>query len=685
MLQYALAGLVLGGIYAISAAGLVVTYVSTGVMNFAFAAIAFFVARLYYYLLIEQGWPLVLAAVVCILLVGPALGVVLYFGLLRHLSRTTQLIRVVATIGLAVAIPPIVALLFGQKPIVLSPGLAPQPVRVFHVAGVAITMDQLISYACVIVVLAVGAYVLRRTTVGLKIRAVVDSRAMTNLAGTNSARVDLGVWAASTFLAGLVGILAAPLLNVDNVNNYTLLVAAAFAAVVAARLRNLGVAVVAGLLMGILTSLVQWLLPPSSRWAIAALPSIPFAFIVVALAYYTLRGGAIGDDRASVGGALDRAIYARAARTTLGRRQAGASGHGAYGGQGSLAAVRHRLLSALRTFASSPGIVVLIVLPLILDNYRVGLVAQAAAYSIVFVSFTLITGEAGVISLCQITFAGVGALTTGQLATIYHWPLAAAIIVSALLAALLGVLVGALTLRMGDLYVALVTFTFGLLMSQLVFNQDRFVNGGLGVIVNRPGWLVSDTRFTYLTIAVFCVLAAVVVLIRSSTTGLALAAIRSSPAGARSIGTGVVGVKLLAYGVSAFIAAIAGAMLALYGGAALPDSYQALGGLVWIAVLVTMGARTVNAAALAGLSYVFVADIFRENLSPTWGQVPTLMFGFGAIMVAKNPEGVVAQTAGQLRGLVRLLTRSRRSKTDDDQSSAVRPADSAQLASAGVN
>lgn len=654
MLQYALAGLVLGGIYAISAAGLVVTYVSTGVMNFAFGAIAFFVARLYYFLLIEQGWPLVPAAIVCIMLVGPLLGVTLYFVLLRHLSRTTQLIRVVATIGLAVAIPPIASLLFGHEPILLSPGLAPQPIRVFHVVGVAITMDQLITYACVIVVLAVGIYVLRRTSIGLKVRAVVDSRAMTSLAGTNSSRVDLGVWAASTFLAGLVGILAAPLLNVDNVDNYTLLVAAAFAAVVAARLKNLGVAVGAGLMMGIATSLVQWLLPPASRWAIAALPSVPFVFIVVFLVYYTVRGGAVGDDRSSVGGALDRAIDARAAGVGLGGRRSSKPVRSAYQG---LAAVRYRLRSAVRTGASSPAIVVLIVLPLVLDDYHVGLVAQAAAFAIVFISFTLLTGEGGVISLCQITFAGVGALVTGQLATSYHWPLLPAVIVSALMATILGVLVGALTLRMGNLYVALVTLTFGLLMSQLVFNDDRFTNNGMGVQIRRPDWFASEIRFTYLTIAVFCILAAVVVLIRRSTAGLALAAVRSSVVAARSIGTGVVGVKLLAYGVSAFIAAVGGALLALYSGAALPDSYQAVGGLVWIAVLVTMGARTVNAAVLAGIAFIFVPAIFRENFSPLWGQVPTLFFGLGAVMVAKDPEGVAAKTASQLRMVARLLTR----------------------------
>ncbi len=56
MLQFVIAGLVLGGIYAIASAGLVITYTSSGILNFAFGALAFFIARFYYYLHTQEGW-----------------------------------------------------------------------------------------------------------------------------------------------------------------------------------------------------------------------------------------------------------------------------------------------------------------------------------------------------------------------------------------------------------------------------------------------------------------------------------------------------------------------------------------------------------------------------------------------------------------------------------------------------
>ena len=145
-----------------------------------------------------------------------------------------------------------------------APGLAPEPVHVYQFLGVPVTLDQIIVYICVVLTVVVGAVVLRYTDVGLKVRAMVDSPAMTDLSGTNPTTVSVGVWAVSTFFAGLCGVLAAPIIGLDP-NNFTLLIAASFAAVVAAKLRSLPIAVAVGLLMGVATSLFQRYLPPAEQ------------------------------------------------------------------------------------------------------------------------------------------------------------------------------------------------------------------------------------------------------------------------------------------------------------------------------------------------------------------------------------------------------------------------------------
>jgi branched-chain amino acid transport system permease protein len=633
MLQYVIAGLVLGGIYAIASAGLVITYVSSGILNFSFGALAYFVARFYYYLHTQQGWGIPTSALVSIVLAGPALGVLLYFMLFRFLRLSSPLVKVVATLGLLVAVPSLSTLIFGTEAISSAPGLAPQPVRVFNVIGVAVTLDQVIVYACVVATVVIGSAVLRYTDVGLKVRALVDSPAMTALSGTSPSAVSIGVWAVSTFFAGLAGVLAAPIIGLNS-GNYTLLIAAAFAAVIAARFRSLPIAVTVGLAMGVVTSLIQRYLPPSSNWTTEVVDAVPFMFIALFLIYNLIRRQAdMGSDR--VGGALDRAITPQGANNLAGSTSSALD-------SGSLGLIGRY---------AGPGVLIVIaaVLPLVVQGFWVGLVAQAFAYGIVFLSFTLVTGEGGMIWLCQITFAGVGALTASQLATNHGWPILAAIVVGGLVALPMGLIIGFLTIRLGDLYVALVTLTFGLLMENLVFTMGIFTNGGLGVNVARPAFAVTDRTFAYVCLVAFAIVALFILNLRRSTTGLALNAVRWSPPGARTLGISVVQMKILVAGLGAMVAGIGGGFLVAAQTSAQPANFESFLGVIWLAALVTIGVRSNAAALVAGLSFTMLPAVALAYL-PSWtGQLPSILFGLGAIGVAKFPDGSLEQSGEMFR------------------------------------
>ena len=439
MLQFVIAGLVLGGIYAICSAGLVITYTSSGILNFAFGAIAFFIARFYYFLNTQHGWAIIPAAVLSILVASPALGVLLYAVLFRHLRLSSPMIKVVATIGLLVAIPSLATLIFGNQAIQAAPGLAPQPVAVYQVFGVAVTLDQLIVYACVVVTVVAGALILRFTDVGLKVRAMVDSPAMTDLSGTNPNFISIGVWAVSTFFAGLAGVLAAPIVGLDP-DKFTVLIAASFAAVVAARLRNLPVAVAVALLMGIATSLIEGYLPPSSAWTTEFIDAVPFIVVAVVLVYELIRRGRVGESD-GWGGALDRAITPQ--------------GESRLAGSAS-SVVESASLGFLGKYAGPVFLIAAVgVVPLIVQGYWVGVMAAGFAYAIILLSWTIVTGEGGMLWLCQITFAGVGALTTAQLANNHGWPVLLAVLAGGVVALAMGIVVGLLSIRLGDLYVAL--------------------------------------------------------------------------------------------------------------------------------------------------------------------------------------------------------------------------------------
>jgi len=645
VIAFILAGLVLGGIYAISAASIVVTYVSAGVLNFAFGALAFFIARLYYYLVAQHGWSVYAAAIVAIVITGPLLGVALYFALFRFLTQAQAITKVVATIGLSVAIPAATELIFGNQAILTSPGLAPLPVHVFHVGGVAITLDQLIAYCCVVAVLAVGTYVLRRTWVGLMVRATVDSRAMTSLSGISPARIAVGVWAAGTFLAGLAGVLAAPVLNVSSVSNYTVITASAFAAVVAAKLRSLPIAVGVGLIMGVVGSLLQYALPRVSSLITGdIIAAIPFATVLVFLLYYTWRK-AVSDE--NLGGTLDRAISVRAITSW-------ASG-GPSAGPGAEGGLRRLTAKALALVPQNPFVIITAILPLVLSAYWVGPVAEGVALAIIFLSFTLLTGEGGMISLCQISFAGIGGLTAAQVNSTYHLPVLLGVVIGGLIACIGGLIVGLLTVRMGNLYAALATLTFGLLLSSIVFQLNVFLQFGAGVTVSRPSFTSSNIALTYFTLAIFVVISLFIAAIRRSTSGLALTAIRSSETGARSAGISVIRMKIMVWALAAAIAGIGGGMYVIYTGAALPQSFDTIIGLTWFAVVITNGRRSNNAALAAGLSFVLIPQLFATYLPTSLGPLPTLLFGAGAVLLARNPEGIITMNGRQLAALARRL------------------------------
>jgi branched-chain amino acid transport system permease protein len=300
-------------------------------------------------------------------------------------------------------------------------------------------------------------------------------------------------------------------------------------------------------------------------------------------------------------------------------------------------------------------IIVVGALPAIVSGYWVGLFGLAFAYAVIFLSWTIVTGEGGMLWLCQITFAGIGAITAAQLTTHHGWPVLAAALMGGLVAAAMGAIVGFLSIRLGDLYVALVTLTFGLLMENLVFTLGSFVNQGQGLNLNRPEFASSDLRFDYLCLGVFVVFALFIVNFRRSTTGLALNAARWSEAGARTSGISVVQMKVIAGTLAALIAGIGGALLAMAQSPFVPnETFVTFLGVTWLAVLVTIGVRSNAAALIAGCAFVFPAAVF-QNYLPSWTwttEALSVLFGLGAISAAKYPDGVLAENTRKLRHLL---------------------------------
>jgi branched-chain amino acid transport system permease protein len=289
--------------------------------------------------------------------------------------------------------------------------------------------------------------------------------------------------------------------------------------------------------------------------------------------------------------------------------------------------------------------------------FWLGQFGRACALAVLFLSFTLVTGEGGMLWLCQVAFAGVGALATAQFATQNGWPMLAAIFAGGLCAAAIGVVVGLLTIRLGNLYIALVTLTFSLLMERLVFQLNVFAQNGVGYPLQRPSYADTDAEFAIFALIIFAVFSIMIVNLRRSTTGLALNAVRWSETASRTMGLSVLQMKLLISALAAFVAGVGGGLYALQENQALPADYVTLLGLVWLAVLVTFGVRSNIAALLAAFLFT-MSPTFNTTILPDWldslgihlddtllAVLPVIGFGVGAILLAKNPEGTVHMQA----------------------------------------
>jgi branched-chain amino acid transport system permease protein len=402
--------------------------------------------------------------------------------------------------------------------------------------------------------------------------------------------------------------------------------------------------------MGIATSVLQRYLPPASAWTSEIIDAIPFVVIALVLIYNLVRRGRVGD-AATWGGALDRAI------TPQGESRLGSS---------TSHLVENASVNVIGRYAGPLFLIVVVAsLPLALQGYWVGLTAQAFAFGVIFLSWTIATGEGGMLWLCQITFAGTGALTTAQLANHHGWPVLAAVVAGGVVTLVMGIIVGFLSIRLGDLYVALVTLTFGLLMENLVFTLPSFVNQGLGLSLNRPSFATSDTAFAYVCLGAFVLVALFIVNFRRSTTGLAVNAARWSDVGSRTSGINVVQMKVISGALAAFIAGIGGGLLALAQTSFEPSEFATFAGVVWLAVLVTVGVRSNAAALVAGLAFVMLPALTQAYL-PSWtANLLPVLFGVGAISAAKYPDGLLEE---QSRRLQRLLFHFKQVSQSDRQS-----------------
>jgi ABC-type branched-subunit amino acid transport system ATPase component/branched-subunit amino acid ABC-type transport system permease component len=661
LLTLLIGGAAAGGLYAILASGVVLTYQTSGIFNFAHGAEAFVTALVFFELNSGLHWPVPVAAVVAILGFAPAFGWLLDRLVFRKLATSSETAKLVVPIALLVALP--AAALFVLDRIntwsrlklptpdqaFVIPGLGPSPKKTWFLNGVVVDSNQLIILGAAVVT-ALGLWLfLGHSRLGLQMRAVVDRRSLATLRGVDADRTSGVAWAIGGFLAGLAGVVLAPLFTL-NPPTFTTVVLISTPAVVLARFRSLPIAMLGGLAIGVIQNLVVGYAGFANSIT-GFRTAVPFILLYVLLFWF-------GNDR---------------------RRRAGASAEEPLSTETGTVSARRRLISWLLASAALLGFVFFIA-----DGFWQTLIARGLALGIVLLSFTVVTGVGGMVSLAQATFVAAASFTAG-FAMSHGWPFVLAVLLGAAVATVVGVVVSLPARRLGGLPLALSTMAIAFIGEDLVFQLSSVNNDGKGWAITPP--TIGPVDFAdhkTMVVALMVILALTSLVVRNlmiSSSGRAMMALRASEPGAVTVGVRSARTKVAVFAVSATLAGFGGVLLSSVTGRVGPFDYPAEIGLFWLAGVVVMGIRRPAGGVLAGLTQPASSEImgwFTQGAVATL--LPQALFGLAAASLARQPDGILGAI-----GEGRYRRQARRAARGAPPEPVVEPVASAEPASGGTD
>ena len=592
-LEFTIIGLVLGAAYAVAASGLVLTYATSGIFNIAHGAIGMFIAFVYWQLSVAWHLPVIVAFILTVFVLAPLMGAFIERALIRRVDPSNVPVTLAITVGLTI-------FLIGAVDEIWKPGARVVPQffgnHGFQFLGVFVEWQEVITVAAAIAI-AVGLRVfLFGTRTGIAMRGVVDNRDLIGLFGGRPASFSTFSWAIGASLASVAGILVAPRLQLDPLI-LTLLVIDAYAAAMVGRLRSLPMTFVGALAVGLLASYAVGYFPTSGIWDSTpiqglelSVPSVLLFIVLLVLPMSRLRSGA----------------------------------------------PHRRVPLAPATFTRSlqGGVLLVVGVIAIVSFAGPGKVAELGiglASGLVCLSLIPLAGWGGQVSICQLTFAGIGAFAMYKFG---HGGNVMGLVAAAVLAGAVGALIALPALRLRGLYLALATMAFASAMDNMFFPWSAIFGFNGSVHIYRPsafGLSVStDKAFDIFLGVVFALLSIGLLAMRRGQFGRVLIAMKDSEAACATLGLSLTRTKLVVFTLSAAIAGLAGALLGGAESVAGGTDFEMFSSLLILAVVAIGGASLCTSALAGGLVLGFLPSGVQD-----------LYIGGGTFLLASYNEGLL--------------------------------------------
>jgi ABC-type branched-subunit amino acid transport system ATPase component/branched-subunit amino acid ABC-type transport system permease component len=595
-LPFIVIGLSTGAVYGLAGMGLVLTYKTSGILNFGYGAVAALVAFLFYFLHQEHGMPWLAAAVISVLVFAPLLGLVLEL-LARSLHDASETVKVVATVGLILIVEGLSVLWHPENPPTFNHFLPQKTVRIL---SVNVTWEQIILFGFSAAAAVVLYWFFRAVRLGIVMRGVVDNADLVAMSGDDPVRVRRWAWVIGTVFSGVAGVMLAGSQRLDGVTLATA-VFAAFGAAAIGCFTNLPLTFAGGLLVGIASALIDKY-SATVTWIGGLAPALPFVILFLVLIFVPRR----------------YLIQRRLARTMRTRPS-------------------YQAPARVRLSAGGLVIVVLALIPTI-QSGRVVLWSAALIDVLLFLSLGLLVRRSGQISLCHITLAAVGAAAFGHFATNDGIPWLLAVVLATLVAIPVGAVVAIPAVRVSGVFLALATLGFGILVQQVFYTRSfMFGASTLGIAAPRPhvsigGWnLATDKGFYYLLLVITVLVVFGLIMVGRGRLGRLLEAMSDSPLALETHGATSSVLKVIVFCLSAAIASFAGALTAMLYHVAVGDYFVPFNSLVLVVLVVIVAGGEPWYALIAAIGYTVIPSyITGQNTT----SVLNIVFGLSAATAA---------------------------------------------------
>jgi sulfate-transporting ATPase len=591
MLRFALLGLGTGAVYALLAQGVVLIYRGSGLLNFAQGAMAMVGAYAYYEVTVRHGSSKVLGLIVA-LLVCAALGAAIHLLILRPMRRASPLSRVIATLGILSVLQSSAFLIYGHDPLSV-PSLL--PIRPIHIVSHKLVIGENYVYLFVIglALTAVMWALYRYTSFGRVTTAVAENQLSAAALGHSPDLIASVNWAIGSALAGLAGVLIAPIIYLEP-TSIVLLVLPAMTAALIGQFSSFPATFAFAVVLGVAESEIQrYVTQPG--WASAA-PFIAVVLLLIARGSNLPLRSFVLDRLPAVGSGRIRTVPTVIVCVAVGWLLIGSS----------------------------------------LDWATAAIVTIAVA--IIALSIVVITGYTGQLSLAQSVLAGVAGLVAAKFAP--HMTFLLALILAAAVTGMVGAVFALTSLRIRGTTLAIATLGLGGGVSAVLLLNPNYTGGIAGLTVPIPhlfGWDIDPTshanRYALVTFGALVLLSVAVANLRRGITGRRLLAVRSNERAAAALGVNNILVKVYAFSLGAAIAAVGGVLLAFQQPSvevSQTATFTVFAGILLVAVVVVGGVGSVGGALVGSL---LVSGGIASKLFDKWSSFDDYLPLIGGVLL----------------------------------------------------